>query len=725
MFNPSFDELRGVLERQYDEPSLDEASGLSPEELDDAVVRYLAAHPCQPAILSKAELFAYLLDNCRIKADDFEFIVDKYDQKPFSSLRRRLSEGVWQALEPQLYPTHGFIADNGYISAGLDTSHTSPNWRNLFEYGFAGLRDIALARLENDSLSQPRRDFYTAVATVYGGVCRFALRLASAAEKHGTERMRFVAADLRHIAAHPPETFHQAIQLAHLYHQLQESEGEPLRSMGGFDRLYYRFYRHDLDCGLFTRDQLKEFTKYFFFKYTALYHGAWAGKNFMFAGLDCNGNDCVNDLSRMALEVFDEISSSDAKFSIRVADTTPRDYLRCALDCVRRGKSNIVFVSDRVAVDTLLRHGKTLPDARDLVLIGCYEPAVMGEEIMCSGAGHVNAAKAVEFALFDGFDLLTGERRGLPVASSLADFDGFMAEYKRQLAEMIRRTLHNVRVCERAWSRINPSPLLSGSMDGCLACGRDLSDGGARYNTSGVNVTSLGSAADSLCALKTLVYDRRETDLDGMRAALRDNWNGHELLRARALKCDKWGNNRALPDALAKEIYDYACSLINEAPNARGGDFQVGLWSIDHNVGMGQHTAALPDGHIPGESLSKNCCAVTAMDREGVTAMIDSAVKLDYTKAPNGSVLDLVLHRSAVNGEDGLEAFLSLMLTYFDQGGFALNFNVLDAETLKKAMADPDSYRNLQIRVCGFNFYFVNMEPTLQQDFIKQAEAGV
>lgn len=267
---------------------------------------------------------------------------------------------------------------------------------------------------------------------------------------------------------------------------------------------------------------------------------------------------------------------------------------------------------------------------------------------------------------------------------------------------------------------------MSGTMDGCFEKGRDISNGGTLYNSSGVMCAGLGTVVDSLAAINYLVFEQKRCSWNELRQILSLDWEGHEALRLFALKrAPKWGNNLSAVDDFAVKTTAFTAEIINRTPNTRGGFFQMGCWSIDHSVNFGQQTGATPDGRKHGTTLSKNAGASIAADTRGVTALLNSVAKLDHTEFPNGSVLDVMLHPSVLSGIDGAELIAKLIRTYFQQGGMFIHFNIFDAEILKKAQLNPEDYRNLQVRVCGWNSRFIDLSPEMQATFIAQAEALV
>jgi len=395
-------------------------------------------------------------------------------------------------------------------------------------------------------------------------------------------------------------------------------------------------------------------------------------------------------------------------------------------------------VNDDAQVEMLCRNGKTPEVAADYILIGCYEPAVMGRELNCSGAAGLNLAKAVEL-------VLAGSGAPMPSAGACAvsgppmppqrlgglggpdtTFEDLMEAYLGILDSHITRILDKVRREERLWPRINPSPLLSGTMDSCVERGLDVSQAGAKYNTSGICCYGIANAVDSLAVIRQFVYEERRCTLAELRDILAANWQGHEDLRLIARnRVPKWGNNDDRVDALAVRITDFLGQRINCEPNARGGVFQAALYAIlDSAKQWGRPTGALPDGRLAGEPLTLNTGASIGMDRAGVTSLLSSVSGIDLSLFPNGTVLDVMLHPTVTGGSEGVRTLCSLIRSYFARGGMAIQFNIFDAALLREAQRDPARFATLQVRVCGWNARFVDLAPDVQEMFIAKAEAA-
>jgi len=677
-----FDAARSRLESQYEDARYDADTGLDKKGLEAEFQKHCIENPDEPHILTKAFLFHLLCTKARIAVDSEDYFVDKLEHH---DLLRNLRYKWWRTAEDREF--RGASGLSPEITAQLDTSHTCPDWLNLLNYGAAGLRDRAASRSDY---------FHKAVFMVYSGFVAL------------LERFNEIipSPSLQSLIKGPPQTFHEALQLAYLYNELQEMEGESVRSMGRFDHLYNSFYINDLKAKRLNREQAKEILKYFWIKFYAKSKGKGYGKPFTF------GPE-VNELSYLSIETYREMNAVDPKFHIRLSENTPRDFSKEVAGSIKSGCNNIVIVNDEKITGMLRKNGKMAKDARDYVLIGCYEPAVMGKELNCSGASRLNLAGAVVTTLARGHFLSFGQ---------------LMKSYLKTLDEEFTRTADTVRIWEKLWPEISPSPLLSGTMDSCIEKGLDVSESGAQYNTTGCCCVGLAHAVDSLAVIRHLVFDKKYCSLADIKKAMANNWQGFEMLRmtARSKLVPKWGNNDQQVDSIAVKITDFLGKRINHEPNARGGVFQAALYCIiDDAKSIGKKTGALPDGRLSGEHLTMNTGASPGMERNGVTSLINSVTKIDLSLFSNGTVLDIMLHPSFVDGAKGSETIYAIVRSFFTQGGIAIQFNIVDVETLLDAQAHPENYMDLQVRVCGWNVRFVDLLPEEQEIFITKAREGI
>lgn len=733
----TFDQVREQLFHQFKDPPFDPATGLAPDELEREFSAYLQANPVAPRVLQKAHLYRLVVTRGQIMVDPQDWFVDKLNH---GGLIKALNEGwLAEAQGGLLQAESGWFRQAWQLGIGrglLDTGHISPGWENMFAGGLNGLIAQARAALSalGEAATPEQRAFYEAVEICYTSTITLALRFAAQARQLAGElpehrvRLLAIAAACECVPGDAPRTLYEALQFAWLMHQLIEMEGEMVRSMGHFDRIYEPYYTADLAAGRLTRAQAKELIQFFWYKFYAHTQGASNGKNFAFGGQTGDGSLVTNELTYLALEAYEEINIPDPKLSVRFLPGTEDRLYRRVADLIRKGHNSFVLMNDIPAVEAQVKLGIPLEDARLYLPIGCYEPAVDGKETGCTMNIVINLAKAVELALNDGVDPLSGELVGVHSGDprGFTDFEAFFAAYTSQLDYLLERFVEYTCAHERQWPQIHPSPLIAGTISDCLARALDIGQGGARYNSVGCVGVALANTSDSLLAIQRAVYEERKFSLDEVLDALRGDYQDSELLRLYlANRLPKWGNNDPASDALTRRVADHFCAKVHTFQNARGGRVRASLFSLDYQWRLGEHTGATPDGRHARTSLAPGVGPASGRDRSGVTALIHSVSQLDFSETPNGAVLDITLHPSAVKGEDGLTAFTALIRTFFARGGYALQFNVFDAEMLRDAQRHPENYASLQIRVTGWSVYFNQLSPAEQELFIARSAHGV
>ncbi|HJN16180.1 MAG TPA: pyruvate formate lyase family protein [Armatimonadota bacterium] len=726
----TFDTVRDRLYNQFIDARFDPSTGIGLDELEREADESLASRGDAPRVLQKAHLLRIVATRGQISIDPADWFVDKLNHgRLIVRARERWHEEACQGPIAQEAAWSRRMHEIGAIRGGLDHGHISPGWENMFAGGLTSLMGQATESRERlgASASPDQLAFYEAVEIACGAAIHLSERFAALAAQMATEcpehslRLQAVSETCSRVPAHSPRTLHEALQFAWFMHELIEMEGEMVRSMGHFDRVIYPYYRADIDAGRLTQCQAKELIKFFWIKHHARTRGSSNGKNFVFGGQDADGRAIANDLTYLALEAYEELNAPDPKLSVRFTPDTPDALYARVADLIRGGTNSCVLMNDEAAVAALVERGKTLKDARSYLPIGCYEPAVDGKEAACTMNLVVNLAKPIELALNSGTDPLSGETVGPRTgdAESIADFEAFFEAYGAQLDHLITISAEAVNAHEREWPRINPSPLIAATIDDCLSVGRDIGEGGARYNAVGCVGTGLANACDALLAIKQIVFDEERLTLAQLRDVLASNWEGNESLRLHALnRVAKWGTNDATSDAIGKRVAEHYCDKVHAFRSARGGPFQAALFSLEFQWEFGRQTGALPDGRRDRETLAPGVGSQPGLDKRGVTALMNSVTELDFTKTPNGAVLDVMLHPTAVRGDDGLQALVTLIKTFFARGGYAVQFNVIDSETLREAQRVPEQYASVQIRLTGWSVYFVTVPKHQQDQFI-------
>ena len=733
----SFDGDSAYLYDQYLDVPYERTTGASPDDLVGGLDELLVEHEAQPHVLTKAQAMAHLLARGQIHVDPRDPFPDKLNHG--GALRLLRERWHAQASSSTLAADTTWFDTLGSTGAGrgaLDTGHISPGWQKIFSRGLGALGEEARERAAPVSSGDHRRQaFYDAVSIVCEAAILLSHRFAAHAEKmvrdHPLERDRLtaIATMCYRIPECPPQTLHEALYCAWLMHELIEMEGEAVRSLGRLDLMFYPYYQADLASGRLTRAETKALLKYYWIKSTARTRGVGNGAHFCLGGQLSDGRDATNELTYLILEAYEELNAPDPKLSVRFHAESPQPLFDRVLGLVRDGHNAIVLMNDEAAVPALVKRGKGLEDARSYLPIGCYEPAVDGKEAACTTNLVINLAKPVELVLHRGVDPLSGAQVGVDTGDpdELGSFDRFLQAYLTQLDHILERSAQTIAGHERHWSRINPSPLIAATIDDCLERGLDIGEGGAHYNAVGCVGAGLANAADSLLAVKHAIYSGSRFTIQELIEALEHDFQGHEPMRQYlANAVPKWGNGDSEADALSRQVAQHYCEKIHSFVNERGGPYQAALYSFTFQWTLGSDTGALPDGRKAHMPLAPGVGAMAGRDRSGVTGVLESVSGLDFYQTPNGSVLDVRLHPSSVRGQAGIEAMTSLVKTFFKKGadrvspGYALQFDVVEAETLCAAQRNPEAYRTLQVRVAGYSAYFVQLSTEMQDHLIAQ-----
>lgn len=735
----SFDKDKNALAEQYIKAWHNENCFNRIEKLRHATLQLAdtLANEAHPII--KAKCFAYILEhaNVYINPDDWFGIALEAAKMspildtgcPYGVIIKYLCPKWTDEISDKLYPEKDKSFINGakrYLldEFTIDYNHSTPSWEDVFRLGIKGLLERAREyRGSLAPLSKKQNDYFDGIEITYGAIISLLKRYADELAGRCEARLSFMKSAVENLIDSPPKNTYEALLLSWIYWQLAEQvDGIRARSLGGLDVLYLDFYRRDIDSGLFTREDVEEmFTYYFHAFYSMRAHyqqPAYLG------GMDEQGDSVVSDFTYLVLSAYNKSGVTNPKLQIKISKNTPERFLRLTLETVRRGNSSISIMNDDNAVAALLRLGVSREEAYTSLMSGCWDFAVKNHEVKTIPV-RMSLPKVLEYTLNDGYCLNTGERVGCEVGRDFSTFDDFFAAFKRQLIYLWQRTKGIIENWELYLEVISPSSLYSGTVTDSLSRGVDGYARGMKYNNTVLSIAGLASLVDGLCAIKKFVFDKKEVTLSELNGILKSDWKDNLSLQKRILHdSDKYGNGSQLADGIMLKITDLLSKEVNLAPNSRGGVWKLGLLSIDKHVRWGSVTGATADGRCAGEPFSKNLSPVVGMDRGGITTLMRSVGKMDFKSFSHAGMLDLVLHPTAVSGEDGLTAFCALVRSYFAEGGHSLQFNVFSSETLKDAQANPEKYKTLQVRVCGWNVYFVELERVIQDEFIKQCEHG-
>lgn len=676
---------------------------------------------------NKAEQLCFIFNNASLGIVYEGWFADRLDAKEILlPLRNTKLESLRKNEMKNLYQKYGNAMEDRAFFAGEDFGHTCPDWECLLSLGIQGIIkriENRLTELENENrLTEDKAIFLNSTKATYLAIADTFKRISNATLLKADEfpHLKKVSEAYLNLSNSAPNDILEAMQLiSAIFFWQTHIECTNVRSLGRLDKLLRPFYFNDITSGRYTKEQIFELLQYFMYRFYAA--DIIANVPFALGGADETLNGGYDEFSLLILEAYDSLKITSPKIHIRVDEFTPDYILKKVVEIIKGGNSSFVFTNDKVVVDSLQKIGITKTEAENYVMIGCYEPSAAGKEVPCTCNGQISLPKAVEYALSGGVDLLSGNKNGADTPLP-TNYDEFISAVKRQIEFLCNAAMKVVNENEKHYLSVHSSPIFSGTLFDCVKNGTDAYGGGAKYNNSSLCAIGIATATDSIFTVKKLVFEDKLLSLTDLTKILKNNWQTEEKLHLKIKKLPKYGNNIEKIDDIATDLLHFCAQYINGSPNGRGGVFRTGAFSIDWRHYYGQVMAASPDGRRCGETISKNLSATAGYDKEGVTAAISTAGKIDFSLFADGGVLDVVVHPSAVRGNAGSLAMVGLIKSYFEQGGMAIQFNVFDPSILRKAQLEPEKYATLQVRLCGWNVYFTDLSKIEQDEFILQAE---
>lgn len=621
----------------------------------------------------------------------------------------------------------------------------------IYRKGFLDfMEDIrrALANLDylNDPEAYDKQEELKAMLICADALIRFAHRHAEKAEelaarepdpKRQQELLR-IAEICRHVPAYPPRDFWEAIQYYWFVHLGVTTELNTWDSFspGRLDQHLYPFYRKGLEEGTLTREQAEELLQCLWIKFnnqpappkvgvTAAESATYTDfAQINLGGLREDGSDGVNELTYLILDVVEEMRLLQPSASIQVSKKSPDAFIKRAARIIRTGFGQPSVFNADLVVQELLRQGKSLADARNGGTSGCVETGAFGKESYIL-TGYMNLPKILEITLHNGVDPRTGRRIGLETGDprDFETFEDLFAAFERQLRYFVDIKVRGNNVIERLYARYMPAPFLSILIDDCIAKGKDYHDGGARYNTTYIQGVGLGTITDALTAIRYHVFDHRTLTMDELLTALRTDFAGpYERLRQMLLnRTPKYGNDDDYADNVMRMVFEAYFRAVDGRPNTKGGRYHINLLPTTVHVYFGSVTGATPDGRKAWTPLSEGVSPVQGADRRGPTAVLRSVAKMDHVRT-GGTLLNMKFSPSLFRTDEDLDHLVRLIRTYFRMDGHHIQFNVVDAATLRAAQQHPEQYRDLIVRVAGYSDYFCDLTKALQDEIIARTE---
>lgn len=723
--------------------------------LEEAFEKYKDLSPGKRYALS----FAHVINNMTITIGEDELIVGKINEiVPNDEEERffleRAAGNNFSSLELFSFDPLGLveIKDVGprYAPSWFNSwGHLTVSWPKLLERGFEGIRAEAKSKLnsfKDDRGMQEHKEFLENVIIVCEAMINLGNRYAAKArELHFTEKNEHRKNELLKIAeictrvpANPASSFWEALQSIWFTDMVLHCVcGARDYGLGRLDVYLYPLYKRDIEKGILSREKGLELLECFFIKLNEIIGRGvenYTPKKILsvnsiqyliIGGRDETGHDASNELSKLILEAVSELRLKQPTVVVRYHKKIDRELFYKACDIVKQGLGYPSFYNDDVVIRALKNLGVDEKDAVNYVHYGCVNPNIPGKEDELREAWH-NLPKYLELALNEGNCLLTHRKLGISTkpVDHINTFEDLLEAFRLQIRNGIQLAVRKVEQSDKTWEQLKPFSFESLLLDDCIGKALDCTSSGVAHKHMNNHAVGIATVANSLAAIKKLVFDEKRFTLRQIRDILKANFKGYERLREEILnRFPKFGNNEEYVDEIAKTVGCMFCEEVigfSGIPNS-GRKLWPSFYSLWHHREMGKYTAASADGRLAGEPLSENQSPVYDTEQHGPTAVLNSVAKLPFEFTPGGG-LNIKLQPSLVKGEKGTLVLASLIEGYFSQGGLQLQINIIDKSVLLDAKKNPDKHRNLLVRVVGYSAYFVTLSPEQQDEIIARTE---
>jgi len=641
--------------------------------------------------------------------------------------------GIFTEFQEQRAPGHT-VAGKKVFQTGMRDyiSHIEKVEKELLQQSDASEKTSKLAQLEAMRISAE-------------AMVTFAHRHAEALENqirvetdpHRQDELAEMIAICRRVPEHAPRNFQEALQHYWFIHLGVITELNPWDSFcpGRLDQNLYPFYREGIERGTLTKERAHELLQAFWIKFnnhpsppkmgvTARESNTYTDFSLInLGGLKEDGSNAVNELSFLLLDVIEEMRLLQPSSMVQISKKNPDSFVKRALQITKTGFGQPSIFNTDVIIQQLLSQGKSLTDARNGGASGCVETGAFGTEAYTL-SGYFNLNKVLEISLHKGINPENGEITGLTTDEDPGNMETLYDQFEKQLQHFINIKIKGNNIIEELYAKHLPVPFLSLIVDDCINNAGDYNAGGARYNTSYIQGVGLGSITDNFSAIKKWVFDEKLLSMEKLKDILAKNFEGYEELRHNLIyETPRWGNNDEQADHFAVQVFNSFYKAVNGRPTYRGGVFRINMLPTTCHVYFGQRIGAMPDGRLAGEPLSEGISPVQGCDVNGPTAVILSAAKIDHIKT-GGTLLNQKFAPQFFKNDEALQKLCSYIRTWFKLNGHHIQFNVVNAETLKDAQKHPEKHRDLIVRVAGYSDYFNDLGESLQNEIINRTQHG-
>lgn len=726
----------------------------------------------ESVIIRRAKATAYILDNVQISIREGELIAGNRTIKPRSGVMSPEMDPYW--IYEELDTIHNRPQDSFYISEKdkkIYKEQLYPYWKSKSMKDFINSKISSSAReaVEEDviKLNQTDKgqghiimdfeiildnglefiidkvkdkymlnsdnDFYKASLIVLNATQRHIMRYYRLAihdaefEQDITRKTELleIARISKKVAYEKPESFYEACQLLWYISIIAQYESNASSlSLGRFDKYMYKFYKHDIEKNV-PMNTIREILECLWVKTNDVvlirsassakyFAGFPTGYTIALGGLTENGRSAVNELSYLCLDTYHDIMLPQPNLAVRINEFTERAFLNLAVETIRLGTGIPQIFNDEVIIPGFLNRGVTLEDARDYAIVGCVELSIPGKTYGLHDIALFNLLKIMEITLRENQN------------NEDISFDSIILQIKEKVDKYVELVVEGSNIVDIGHREYAPVPLLSCLIDNCIEKGKDITDGGAKYNFSGVQGIGISNLSDSLYALKKIVFEENRLSFKELIEALNNNFQGeeYEKLRVRLInKYDKYGNDNDEVDYISSDILRHYEKAIEKYSTPRGGIFTPGAYTVSAHVPLGAAIGATPDGRKDGEQLADGGLSpMVGRDKLGPTAVLKSVSKLDNYLTSNGSLLNVKFSPKTLEGEVGIKKMVDYLLAFMKLKLQHIQFNIISADILKDAQKHPENYKGLVVRVAGYSAFFIELSKEIQNDIIARTE---
>ena len=640
-------------------------------------------------------------------------------------------------------------APNIAIANGTNEGHICVGYEKLLKLGYKGIIKEAesyQSKIKNDDIKHKEKfNFYEAVKIYYNAAIQFSRRYSDLAykmalsEKNEQRRkeLEIIGAMMEKFTKETANSFYEAIQFIHFTQNIiniiyQRS----VVALGRLDQILWPYYKRDKEKNKITQEFALGLIEELNLKltwnvtllptdYTTISNAIGLNtQTITISGVDKEGKDNTNELSYLFLYAYKNLKVFSTDLSIRVHKNSPKKFIKEAIK-VFRSTSGMAFYNDEVLIPALVKAGYSLEDARTYVIIGCVEPTGQGNSFAATARMFMNLPGILELVLNNGYSNLSKMVDGLQTGDpgSFKTYKSFYDAYKRQLRYNIKKSVKIAQIGDKEAMKFFQHPFLSATIERCMENGTDYVCGGAKYNFSSITAYGFATLVDSLYNIKKVVYEEKLMPLSELIDILNSNFESQETFRQRLInKYEKWGNDKQEIDSLANELWDLFCIEVIKHQPIRGGRYSAGAYSMGIHVMEGIFTQPTADGRKAMEAISNSLSPVNNVEKNGLTAILNSVAKLNYDYATNGIALNIRIHPQNLMSEENIEKFYFLLKGYFDKGGMQIQPTAVSTETLRDAQKHPEKYPDLIVKVGGYNATFIDLGTPIQNDIIDRLE---